>query len=332
MTWRMPAEYETHERTLISWPADNGVYGPLVDAAREAHAQVAQVIAEYEPVTMLTEPSQAELAAVQCGPRVEILPIELDDSWIRDTGPIYQVDRSGGIRRASLWDFNGYGHKYPHSLDMTLAARWCEKAGHQTVEMPMVLEGGSIITNGRDLLVTTMQCLLHPNRNPTLGRREIEEMLLSASGMSQVVWLPYGLSRDHDTDGHVDNVAAFAPSGQLIVQTTSDPRSPDFDRLSTNVRWLDAYRDIDGHRIDVVEIPVLPEVEFARRLVSVPYLNFYVANGLVLVAVTGHAADAEMLALLAEQFPERKVVGLDVGPILAFGGGGIHCITQQVPA
>jgi agmatine deiminase len=332
MTWQMPAEHEPHERTLISWPSNGGVYGPLVDAAREAHAHVAQVIAEYEMVTMLTEPSQVEAAAARCGPQVEILPIELDDSWIRDSGPIYQLDRASHHRRATLWNFNGYGHKYPHALDQTLAARWCAMAGHDTVSIPMVLEGGSITTNGKDLLATTMECLLHPNRNPTMGRQQIEALLLNASGMSQVIWLPYGLIRDHDTDGHVDNVAAFAPAGQLIMQTTSDPDSPDFERLSTNLRWLDAYRDSHGQPVRVVEVPVLPEVEFARRLVSVPYLNFYIANGLVLVPVTGHSADPEMLALLAEQFPDRRVVGLEVGPILAYGGGGIHCITQQIPA
>jgi agmatine deiminase len=116
------------------------------------------------------------------------------------------------------------------------------------------------------------------------------------------------------------------------VQTTSDPHSPDSHRLNTNLRWLDAYRDSHGQPLRIVEIPVLPEVEYARRLVSVPYLNFYVANGLVIVPTSGHAADTEMLSLLAEQFPNRRVVGLDVGPILAYGGGGIHCITQQIPA
>jgi agmatine deiminase len=332
MTWLMPAEHEPHDRTLISWPTDHGVYGPLVDAAREAYAQVAQVIAEHEPVTMLAAPSQAEIAHELCGSKVEILPIEMDDSWIRDSGPIYQVDRANERRRATVWKFNGYGHKYPHDLDSTLAARWCASAGHEVVSVPMVLEGGSIITNGQDLLVTTMQCLLHPNRNPTMGRQRIETTLQECSGMSQVIWLPYGLSRDHDTDGHVDNVAAFAPDGQLIVQTTSDPHSPDSHRLNTNLRWLDAYRDSHGQPLRIVEIPVLPEVEYARRLVSVPYLNFYVANGLVIVPTSGHAADTEMLSLLAEQFPNRRVVGLDVGPILAYGGGGIHCITQQIPA
>jgi agmatine deiminase len=330
--WRMPAEHEPHERTLIAWPTDHGVYGPLVGAARDAHAEVARVIARWEPVTMLTSPSQADEARRLCGPEVEVVPMDIDDSWVRDTGPIYQLNSSGSVRRATLWKFNGYGGKYPHDLDASLATRWCARHADSTVSLPMVLEGGSIITNGHNLVVTTIDCLLNPNRNPSFGRGKIEKILLEASGMSEVVWLPFGLHRDYDTDGHVDNLAAFAPDGQILVQTCNDTESPDHERLGINRRWLDGCRDQRNDPLRVIEIPVLPEVEFARRVVSVPYLNFYIANGLVLVPTTGHRADSEILDMIAAEFPDREVIGLEVGPILAYGGGGIHCITQQVPA
>ncbi len=331
-SWRMPAEHEPHERTLIAWPTDDGVYGPLVSAARDAHAEIARLIARYEPVTMLTPVSQLDEARRLCGPDVDVRSLECDDSWVRDTGPMYQLDAAGTTRRATLWQFNGYGGKYPHERDAGLAAQWCALREEPTVSMPMVLEGGSIITNGHNLVVTTSQCLLNPNRNPTLGRGQIEGILLEATGMAEVVWLPYGLSRDCDTDGHVDNLAAFAPSGQMLLQTCADPTSPDHDRLAINRRWLNGCRNHRGEPLQVIEIPVLPEVEFARRLVSVPYLNFYVANGLVLVPTTDHPADSEILEMIASEFPDRQVIGLAVGPILAYGGGGIHCITQQIPA
>jgi len=330
--WRIPAEYEPHERTLICWPTDEGVYGPLVGEARDAHSEIARVIARYEPVTMLTPPAQVEQAQRLCGPEVDVQPMEIDDSWVRDTGPIYQLSATAQLRRASVWKFNGYGGKYPHDRDGSLAARWCAVTDEPTITMPMVLEGGSIITNGHNLVVTTTECLFHPNRNPSLGRGQIEDTLLEATGMTEVVWLPFGLSRDHDTDGHVDNLAAFAPAGQILIQTCNDTNSPDHQRLTTNRRWLNGVRNHQGEPLRVVEIPILPEIEFARRVLSAPYLNFYVANGLVLVPTTGHRADAEVLEIIAAEFPGREVIGLQVGPILAYGGGGIHCVTQQIPA
>jgi agmatine deiminase len=329
--WRIPAEHEPHERTLICWPTDDGIYGPLVGAARDAHSEIARVIARCEPVTMLTPAAQMGEARRLCGPEVDVQEMDIDDSWVRDTGPIYQVGSATPGRRATLWQFNGYGAKYPHERDAALAARWCALTDEPTVVMPMVLEGGSIITNGHNLVVTTIECLLHPNRNPDLGRGRIEEMLREASGMNEVVWLPFGLSRDRDTDGHVDNLAAFAPAGQILVQTCNDSDSSDHQRLSINRRWLNGCRDQHGEPLRIVEIPVLPEVEFAGRLVSVPYLNFYVANGVVLVPTTGHHADAEVVDIIAAEYPDRQVIGLEVGPILAYGGGGIHCITQQIP-
>lgn len=330
--WRIPAEHEHHAGTLISWPTTAGVYGPLVDTARAAHAEVARVIATAEPVSVLAHPEEAEVARALCGHAIEVIALEIDDSWVRDTGPIFQVDDTGTQRRATLWQFNGYGHKYPHSLDATVAARWCALTGESTLSMPMVLEGGSVVSDGVDTLLTTTQCLMHPTRNPHLGRHEIEAHLRAASGMEQIVWLPHGLSLDHDTDGHVDNIAAFAPDGRVIVQACEDRNDPDHDRLEINRRWLAGHRRSDGSPYEVIDIPVLPRVEVARRTVSVPYLNFYVANGLVVVPVCGHPADAEMLDLIGAAYPGRQVVGVEVGEILAFGGGGIHCITQQIPA
>jgi agmatine deiminase len=145
------------------------------------------------------------------------------------------------------------------------------------------------------------------------------------------VWLPYGLALDDDTDGHVDNIAAFARPGTLLVQGCDDESEPDWLFTHVDRRCARGALDARGEAIEVVEVPVLPYTEIGGERVAVPYLNFYVANGVVVVPVCGHAADGEMLAIIAEQFPEREVIGLDVGAVLAFGGGGIHCITQQVP-
>jgi agmatine deiminase len=173
---------------------------------------------------------------------------------------------------------------------------------------------------------------MHPNRNPSMTQREIEDVLAAELGASEVLWLPYGLTLDEDTDGHVDNVAAFARPGLLVMQGCDDGNEPDSVRLRVNRRCAAGAADARGEPIAVVEVPVLPfTMRDGLRLV-VPYLNYYVGNGFVVVPVCGHPADEDMVAVIAEQYPGRRTEALDVGAILAVGGGGIHCITQQVPA
>ncbi|MCU1393411.1 MAG: agmatine deiminase [Ilumatobacteraceae bacterium] len=337
MTLRMPAEFGPHERTVLCWPAREALYGEMMPMAEDAHAQVARVIAEYEPVSMIVQPGPAAARAAElCGGRVEIVEIPIDDSWFRDSGPIYVTDTSGSggdQRVATDWTFNSWGRKYgPWDQDDQVAARWAEHAGHHSKRIPMVLEGGSLTVDGEGTLITTIQCLMNPNRNPGLTKFDIEERLGDELGITTVIWLPYGLADDDDTDGHVDNVAVYARPGVVVMQGCDDPSEPDWLRMGVNQRWARGSSDAAGRMLEVVEIPVLPFVEIGGQRCPVPYGNFYVGNGFVLVPTANHEADADMLAIIGEQFPGREVIGLDVGPILAYGGGGIHCITQQVPA
>ena len=335
--WSMPAEFAPHERTVICWPARNDLYGSLMPDAERAHAEVARTIARFEPVTMIAAPGAAERATELCGGGVDVVELPIDDSWFRDTGPIYVTsnsDGSAGSRRRALdFGFNSWGGKFvPWADDAAVARRWAAHAGHDVRTIPTVLEGGSLNVDGAGTLVTTEQCLMHPNRNPSLTRTDIEGLLCAELGVSRILWLPQGLALDDDTDGHVDNVAAFARPGLLVVQGCDDPAEDDWVRCNVNVRCARGFRDARGEPIDVVEIPVLPFVEIGGQRAAVPYLNFYVGNGFVVVPVCGHPADADMLALIGQQFPGRETLGVDVGAILAFGGGGIHCITQQIPA
>ena len=321
----MPAEFAAHERTVMCWPTRNELYGQMMSDARRAHATVARTISGFEPVSMIVNANEAEDAADMCGSNVEIVVLPIDDSWFRDTGPIYITN--GKHREGTCWQFNGWGEKYlPYDKDAKVGEAWLRLRGENVRKADMVLEGGSITTNGAGTIVTTEQCLLNKNRNPRLTRDEIASRLRTELGHAKVVWLPHGLHLDEGTDGHVDNVAAFASETVLVMQGCDDPREPDHERLKANRLVAEAT--------DVVvrEIPVLPFTTIGGRRVVVPYLNFYVVNGGVIVPVCGHVADDDMLALIAEWFPGRQIVGLDVGAILAFGGGGIHCITQQVPA
>jgi agmatine deiminase len=332
-TMRMPGEFEAHERTVVCWPTRDEIYpGPLMAEARAAHAELARAIARFEPVTMIAPPGLAEEAAERCGGGVEVVELPIDDSWFRDSGPIY-VMASDGRRIALDFEFNSWGGKFaPWDADAAIAHRWAEHAGDPVHSVPMVFEGGSISSDGAGTIVTTSQCLLHPNRNPSMTRVGIEAVLHSTLGATVVVWLPHGLALDDDTDGHVDNVAVFARPGLLVMQGCDDPSEPDHLRCDVNVRWARHSLDARGESIEVVEVPVLPFTEIAGQRVVVPYLNYYVGNGFVAVPVCGHPADADMLAIIAEQYPGRETFGLDVGAILAAGGGGIHCITQQIPA
>ena len=333
---RLPAEWEPHAGTAMCWPTRADMWGDLLADAEAAHAEVAVAIARFEPVTMLAAPRSVERAAAACGPGIEVVELPIDDSWFRDSGPIYVVD-DGGSAVATDWQFNSWGRKFlPFDDDAAAARRFAERRGDPVRSIDMVFEGGSITGDGDGTLVTTTQCLMHPNRNPSKTQVEIEATLRAELGAERTIWLPYGLALDDDTDGHVDNIAAFAAPGRLVLQGCDDPDEADWLRLDVDRRVAEGALDARGRAVEVVTVPVLPFAEIDRgdgpERVVVPYLNYYLGNGFVLVPTCGHPADADMLALIGAQYPGREVVALDVGAILAAGGGGIHCITQQLPA
>ncbi len=326
----MPAEWEPHERCLMAWPARVELWGErLAEAARD-YAAIARAIAEREPVLMLARPDAVALAREMCGEDVEVAPAELDDSWIRDTGPIFVRSASGTLRGVDF-EFNGWGgHYVPYAADAALAGRVLELLGIPRVEAGFVLEGGAITVDGEGTLVTTESVLLNPTRNPTRSRAELEGLLERHLGAERVIWLAGGLDEDRDTDGHVDNVCHFLAPGRMIAQTIPDPARPNHAVCAENLRRLRAARDARGRRLEVVEMPYLPYVPDCDPPVVAPYLNFYLAQGAVVVPVIGASTDAAALALLAAAFPGRELVPVP-GAMLARGGGGVHCITQQQP-
>ena len=321
----MPAEFARHQRTVICWPARPEIYGSRLAEAQTAHAALANTISGYEPVTMIANHEDLNAARKACAENVDVVALEIDDAWFRDSGPNYIIEKNELV--ATCWIFNGWGEKFrPFDKDATIAMRWADYAGHKTCKINMVLEGGSLNVDGAGTLITTEQCLLNPNRNPKLSREQIAMQLCQELGQQKVVWLPFGLALDDDTDGHVDNVAAFIGEKNVIMQGCDDKSEEDFSRCATNIAVAKAAG------LKVHEIPVLPFVVTDGVRAAVPYLNFYICNDAVIVPVCGHDADNEMLALLGEYIPDRDIVGLGIGEILARGGGGIHCITQQIPA
>jgi agmatine deiminase len=242
---------------------------------------------------------------------------------MRDTGPIYVLDESG-LRTGVHFRFNGWGGSFtPYDGDEE-AGRWLvEHLGDPIVEVPLVLEGGSIAVDGHGVLLTTEECLLHPNRNPDRSREEIEASLVEHLGAERVVWLGQGLVEDRDTDGHVDLIASFCAPGKVLLQTVPEG-NPNFDRCEEN------RRRAQEAGLEIVPVDQLSYVEVAGEEVAVSYLNHYVCNGTVIVPVAGTEHDEPALAAIADGFPDREIVPVP-GAVLAYGGGGPHCVTQQVP-
>ncbi len=321
---RLPAEWEPHERTLMGWPCREGLWGVTLERARADYATVANAIAAFEPVTMIANPgADAAQARAACGAGVEVVELPLDDSWLRDCGPIY-VYGEDGRRRAVHFRFNAWGEKFrPWDRDAAVGALIGQRLGDEVIEAPLVLEGGSILGDGNGTLLTTEECLLNPNRNPELGRDEIEAALRTQLGVERIVWLGRGLIEDRDTDGHVDLIAAYTRPDQALLQTVSQD-NPNFERCEENRARLVAAG------IEAIELPFLPYVEVAGEMVAAGYLNLYVCNRAVIVPVTGADTDPQALAIIAGAFAGREVVSVP-GAVLAYGGGGPHCITQQVP-
>jgi len=320
---RMPAEWAPHERTLMAWPVREELWGERLSDAKRDYAEVADAIAGFEPVLVVA--ADAVDARAHLPAAVEVVELPIDDSWLRDSGPIF-VTGQGGERAAIDFRFNGWGEKFaPWDADDRVTERLCEYLGVPRERVELVLEGGSISVDGEGTLVTTEQCLLHPSRNPGVGREELEEALGRLLGVTRVVWLGLGLVEDEDTDGHVDNVCQFVAPGRVLLQTVADPDNPNYANARENARRLDEAG------IGVVELELLPYEELRGRPGVVPYANFYVCNGAVIVPVADQDSDAEALERIGALFPGREPVAVP-GRTLAHGGGGVHCITQQVPA
>jgi agmatine deiminase len=322
---RMPAEFERHERTLMAWPTRRPLWGKTPEEAKADHAEVANAIAAFEPVLMVTRPGAGEEARRMLTAAVDVVELPLDDSWVRDSGPIVLTDGSGR-RAASVFGFNGWGEKLlPYDEDDRLAERLVDHLGLPSYDAGMVLEGGAVIVDGAGTALTTEQCLLHPSRNPDLGREEIEGRLRDFLGVDRVVWLAEGLAEDSDTDGHVDLIAAFVGPGHVLLQRV-DEANPNFPRS------LDWQRRCEHAGLRVTTLDWLPyDTRRGEQRLAASYANLYLCNGAALVPVAGVEEDELALERIGSVLPDREVVGVP-GRVLSFGGGGPHCITQQVPA
>jgi agmatine deiminase len=332
--YAMPAEWAPHARTWMCWPCRTEAWGGPdgLLRAKQAYARVARAVSSFEPVTMAVRPQDAAEARLACAGKVEIFEAALDDSWARDVGPTFLIGQDGA-RAGVAWRFNAWGNKYhPFTDDAALGGEILGEAGVRAYRAPLVCEGGAIHVDGEGTLITTEQCLLNPNRNPHLDRQQVEERLALFTGARRILWLGEGFS-DEETDGHVDNIACFAAPGRVIVGVPASRSHPDYEPVVEAIRRLGEARDAEGRAIEVVEIvqPRKPRNDWRGRPLAASYVNFYLANGGLVMPAFDDPHDERARDALAACFPGRDILQIDALDIVE-GGGGIHCITQQEPA
>lgn len=327
---RTPGEWERHSRCVMAWPYRKDLWGDQLESVQGEYAAVAKAIARSEPVLMVANPGSGAAARRRCGGNnVEVVEFRIDDTWTRDSGPIIVFD---GNRRLGLdFEFNAWGRKFkPWENDDQLPVHVCEHLGIERRYVDMVLEGGAVITDGEGTMITTEQCLLNPNRNGKMSKVEQEEVLKKSFGVEKIVWLPYGLYGDTITNGHVDGVCAYLAPGKVMA-LTAPGSGPDERRLKRNREVLESTRDARGRRFEIVELEEYPIIRVGGEVTTHSYINFYEANGAVIVPTAGLPEDEKALKRIRTAFPHKEVVGVST-PTLSYGGGGVHCITQQIPA
>jgi agmatine deiminase len=336
--YRWPAEWEQHEATFLAWPHDLVTWGHALEAVEDDFARFTAVLSQGETVHLLVTDAAAErrvreILRVAGARHVNFHRIPTADAWFRDYGPIV-VRRGHGKKRERValdFRFNAWGEKYPMLVaDDGVPARLTRVHGLPSRRVAFVLEGGSIDGNGKGTVLTTEQCLLHPNRNSIFTKEEIEAHLREWLGARHVLWLGRGVAGD-DTDGHVDDIARFVGPRTVVAAVEEDRSSPNYDPLADNLRRLHAMADQDGRPLEIVELPT-PEPVMAENGTPLPasYANFLIANRVVAVPAFGTKRDRRAREILAGCFPDRQVVPIPSRALVA-GLGALHCLSMQLP-
>ncbi len=347
--FRMPGEFELHAKCWMLWPerADNWRFNAV--PAQKAFAEVANAIARFEPVAMGVAKHQLEAASNFLSSKIEIVEIESNDAWMRDMGPTFVKNDVDTIRGVD-WNFNAWGglHSgiyFPWDKDSNVAKEVLKYENIDRYKAHLILEGGSIHTDGEGTLITTEECLLHPNRNPDLSKMQIENLLKEYLDVKKIIWLGTGVFMD-ETDGHVDNLCCFIKPGEVLLHWTDDDADPQYEISCDAFDRLSACVDAKGRKIKIHKIhqpgplymtmeesigvdkkPNTASREEGNRLAA-SYVNFYIANNAVIMPLFDDPMDKKALEQVKALFPDREVVGIYAREIL-LGGGNIHCITQQ---
>jgi agmatine deiminase len=348
--FHMPAEYAPHAGCWLLWPERPDNWREAARPAQRAFAQVAQAIAQFEPVTVGASRAHFTSARALLAPDIRVVEMAHDDAWMRDVGPTCVVNRRGEVRGVD-WQFNAWGGLagglyFPWDQDELVARKVLEIERLARYRAPLINEGGAIHVDGEGTSLVTEECLLNPNRNPQLSREDIERELRTYLGVSQVIWLGRGVFND-ETGGHIDNLACFAAPAAVCLTWTERRRDPQYAISHDAWERLKDARDAHGRRLRITRLPMPgPLTLTAREAAGIEagegtktrragerlagsYVNFYIANGGIVMPLLDARTDALAARQLRRLFPGRRVVGVPAREIL-LGGGNIHCITQQI--
>ncbi len=328
--FRMPAEWEPHTGTWLTWPRREGISFPdIFDRIPPVIAAMVRALSEGEGVfiNVWDAAMEAEARAVLAehgalNDRVEFFHHRAYEPWCRDHGPVFVKNET--TRAVVNWDYNAWGEKYPpFDLDNQIPAHIAAARGLECFTPEMVLEGGSIEVNGAGTLLTTESCLLNPNRNPNLTREQIEQRLRDNLGITEIIWLGEGIAGD-DTDGHIDDLTRFVDEQTVVTAIEKNPEDENHAPLQAN---LERLRQTN---LRIIELPMPPPVIFQNERLPASYANFSIGNKVVLLPTFRHPNDAHAQAILQDCFPTRKVIPLDATNLI-WGLGAFHCLTQQEP-
>jgi len=334
----MPHEGDRQECLWLAWPTQGYTLGDTAEdaeTARRTWAAVANAAAAFEPVRVVVHPRDADVAPRYLDGAIEVFEREIDDAWIRDSGPTFVRGEDGRLG-AVTWVFNGWGQQEwaTWDLDAQLGPVVAEWAGVERIDSSLVNEGGGIHVDGLGTVLVTETVQLDPGRNPGLSRADVEAELARTIGATTVVWLPRGLTRDSDTygtRGHVDIVATISSPGRVLLHDQRDAAHPDHAVTAEIRAVLSQARDARGEAFEIVDLPAPTVLKDADGFVDFSYVNHVLVNGAVIACGFDDPHDAEAAAILREAYPGREVVTVNARPLFE-RGGGVHCITQQQPA
>ncbi|RPA63533.1 agmatine deiminase family protein [Gordonia oryzae] len=339
MSWTMPAETARHDRVWMAFPRANTTLAESpadAETAYTAWSTVANTVSEFEPVTVVVDPTETTRAHTMLTAGIDIIEAELDDAWMRDIGPTFVTDGAGHLAAVD-WTFNGWGAQEwaEWDNDRRIGRVVAEAAGVPVISSMLVQEGGAIHVDGEGTVLITETVQLDPGRNPYATKETVEAELARTLGAQKVIWLPRGLTRDYErfgTRGHIDMVATIPSPGTLLLHQQPNPEHPDHAVMRELRDFLAGTTDAAGRRWNIVDLPAPETIRDETGFVDYSYINHLVVNDGVIACGYGEpAADERAAEILAAVYPGRRVVTIDAREILA-RGGGIHCITQQQPA
>lgn len=342
--YAMPPEWQSHSATLLHWPSNRETWpGERLKRAEDVYINIIDDLHRFEPVLLFAENSDIAKRAEKrlkewemSLSSIHIREIPLNDVWARDCGPVFIQKQSNGVPEYAItdWDYNAWGSKYPpYDDDNRVPKKIADQFGIRRFEPGMVLEGGSIDVNGEGVVLTTESVLLNPNRNPDLGKEQIENKLKGYLGIEKIIWLKNGLKGD-DTDGHIDDLCRFTGPNRIVTSLPENERDINYPALKQNLEILERSTDLQGNPFEINILP-LPETKIdgttvdGSEYVPASYANFYIANGVVLLPLYDERYDNRVLELFRTEFPGHEIRGVACND-LVWGQGSIHCITQQL--